>query len=82
MDKEENEKRYNLEQKQRAMERAIRQTKREIVALKQYDTDEAIELLAQAREKLRQQSKAYADFCRENKLREREWSKTIPTTKE
>lgn len=60
------------------MERAIRQTKREIVALKQYDTDEARELLTQARDKLRKQSKAYSDFCRENKLREREWSKTIP----
>ena len=82
VDNAENEKKYNAEQKARAMERAIRKTKREIEALKQYDTDEARELLAQAREKLRQQSKAYADFCRENKLREREWSKTIPTTKE
>ncbi len=68
--KEENEERYKLQQKQRAMEREIAKTKQEIEALKACDVvnDEITARLREAKKKLRQQGEEYAEFCRENHL--------------
>ncbi len=73
---EENERRYKLQQKQRAMERGIRKTKRELLMKKHEingiaETDvrsvlqEDYDRLAA---RLVQQNKAYNDFCKENDL--------------
>lgn len=68
--KEENDERYKLQQKQRAMEREIAKTKQEIEALKACDVvnDEITARLREAKKKLRQQGEEYAEFCRENNL--------------
>lgn len=76
IDTEENRKRYELQQKQRAMERAIRKTKRELLV-----KQEEIDLVAETNvkdilqqdydklsDKLQNQNKAYNDFCRDNNL--------------
>lgn len=76
IDKEESRKLYELQQKQRAMERAIRKTKRELLVKQQElkgvaETDIKEMLQPQYDKlayKLREQNKAYKDFCEQNNL--------------
>lgn len=76
MDSEESKRKYELSQKQRAMERSIRATKRKII-MKQQE----LEAVQSAQEKtalqsdfdrlatrLTAQNKAYNDFCKDNEL--------------
>lgn len=76
---EKNEKRYNLEQQQRRMERAIRKTKRKLVGLNAagMDDDEMRIAKAETRELLRKQSDKYVQFCEANKLKPRSWGLQI-----
>ena len=76
IDTEESRRLYDMKQKQRAMERAIRKTKRQLLE-KQTQIDLVAEIdykpLLQSEYdklayKLRQQNKAYNDFCEENDL--------------
>lgn len=75
IDTEENKKYYEMTQKQRSMERAIRQTKRELSALKAsgIDTQEAKAEQRRLRSLLEQQAKKYSDFCSENNLSRANW---------
>ncbi len=77
IDSEENKKRYELQQKQRAMERSIRATKRKLIEKQEQinlvaETD-VKEILQRDYDKLSyrmtQQNKAYNDFCKQNDLR-------------
>lgn len=77
IDAEENRKLYECQQKQRAMERAIRKTKRELL-MKQDEIDMVAEtdvkdILQQEYDrlsyKLRQQNDAYNEFCKEKGLK-------------
>ena len=76
-DDEENRKLYEKTQEQRSMERSIRKTKRkaqvlENAASKAQDPQTAKALsdkAAEARRHLREQNKAYKDFCEENDFR-------------
>ena len=76
IDSEENRKRYELQQKQRYMERSIRATKRKLI-----EKEEQINLVAETDVKeilqrdydklsyrMTQQNKAYNDFCKTNDL--------------
>lgn len=76
IDSEENRKRYELQQKQRYMERSIRATKRKLI-----EKEEQINLVAETDVKeilqrdygklsyrMTQQNKAYNDFCKSNDL--------------
>ena len=76
IDSEENRKRYELQQKQRYMERSIRATKRKLI-----EKEEQISLIAETDVKeilqrdydklafkMTQQNKAYNDFCKQNDL--------------
>lgn len=76
IDTEENRKRYELQQKQRAMERSIRATKRKLI-----EKEEQMRLVAETDVKdilqkdydklsyrMTQQNKAYNDFCKANDL--------------
>lgn len=76
IDSEENRKRYELQQKQRYMERSIRATKRKLI-----EKEEQISLVAETDVKeilqrdydklafkMTQQNKAYNDFCKQNDL--------------
>lgn len=76
IDSEENKKRYELQQKQRHMERSIRATKRKLI-----EKEEQINLVAETDVKeilqkdydklayhMTQQNKAYNDFCKQNDL--------------
>lgn len=76
IDREENRKRYELQQKQRAMERSIRATKRKLIEKQEQlnlvaETD-VKEILQRDYDKLAskwtQQNKAYNDFCKQNDL--------------
>ena len=76
IEKEENRKRYELQQKQRAMERAIRKTKRELL-MKQQEIDNIAETdvkdilqpqYDKLAYKLREQNQKYNAFCEENEL--------------
>ena len=76
IDSEENRKRYELQQKQRAMERAIRKTKRELL-IKQQEIDNVAETdvkeilqpqYDKLAYKLREQNQRYNAFCEENDL--------------
>lgn len=77
-DAEENQKRYDMEQKQRTMERRIRKTKRETMGLKtardNAKTPEAeaeFDLAYQRKAALLQkQNAAYKDYCEENNLKQ------------
>lgn len=76
-DSEENLKQYEKEQRQRALERRIRNTKREVMGRKaavDSCTDEKLkfELDLEYQKKaalLAKQNRAYADYCAENGLR-------------
>lgn len=73
IDREESQKRYDLEQKQRAFERAVRKTKRQLLVKEQelntFPDDENIrgdyDKLAY---RLRMQNQKYGEFCAENNL--------------
>ena len=73
---EENRKRYELQQKQRAMERSIRATKRKLIEKQEQINnpreDMDVEKLKQEYDKLSfrwtQQNGAYNDFCKQNDL--------------
>ena len=76
IDSEENRKRYELQQKQRAMERSIRSTKRKLIEKQEQinlvaETD-VKEILQRDYDKLSfkwtQQNGAYNDFCKQNDL--------------
>ena len=76
-DSEENKKEYELQQRQRAMERRIRESKRKCLGLKQgvdsAATPEGKELAEEAYQKqaalLEKRNKAYNDFCEKNNLK-------------
>lgn len=76
-DSEENQKEYELQQRQRALERRIRKSKREVMgyrtALDNASTDEAKALMEHEYQKasalLQKRNKAYNDFCEENDLK-------------
>lgn len=70
IDLKENERMFDLLQKQRAMERAIRKTKRELL-VKQEEAkqdDSLQEKVNMIKAKLVKQNRAYNDFCRRNGL--------------
>lgn len=76
IDSEENRKQYELQQKQRAMERAIRKTKRKFV-VKRQEIDSVAETdvksilqkdYSKLAAKLTKQNQAYNDFCKDNNL--------------
>ena len=67
-DSEENQKLYETEQRARAMERRIRDTKRKVMGYKATGDDKAYE---KAADLLTQQNKAYNDYCKENGLKKR-----------
>lgn len=71
--KEESQKRYDLEQQQRAIERAVRKTKRQLLVkeqeLKAYPDDPNIQSdYDKLTYKLRTQNQKYNEFCKENDL--------------
>lgn len=76
-DSEENRKEYELQQRQRTLERRIRKTKRETmgkrVSMENAKTDEARKKLEREYQKssalLQKQNKAYNEFCEENGLK-------------
>lgn len=76
-DSEENRKRYELEQRQRLLERRIRKTKREVKGLREAldnaQMDESREKISKSYERkaylLQKQNKAYNDFCEEHNLK-------------
>lgn len=74
---EENAERYKLTQRQRAMERGMRATKREIAALKGVNSPEAKEALREARRKLAEQDAKYQEFNRKNGLKGQNWRREI-----
>ncbi len=79
IDTEENKKRYQDEQKQRAMERAIRKTKRSLNAVKKINTsdEELKQQLAEQKKSLKalleKQSDTYMDFCNQKDLKPVHW---------
>ena len=84
-DSEENRKEYELQQRQRTMERRIRDSKRKCMGLKHgldnATTDEAKALLQTEYDKqaalLQKRNKAYGDFCEENNLKKQNERVTI-----
>lgn len=67
-DSEENRRQYELDQRQRAMERRIRKTKRQVMGYQTAGNQEAYERKAAL---LQKQNKAYNDFCTEHGLKKR-----------
>jgi hypothetical protein len=84
-DSEENKKRYQLEQQQRAMERRIRDSKRKCMGLKEgmdnAQTEEAKQKLQEAYTKeaalLKKRNQAYNNFCEETGLKKKNERITI-----
>jgi hypothetical protein len=78
-DSEENRKEYELQQRQRVMERRIRDSKRKCMGLKHgldsATTDEAKALIQKEYDKqaalLEKRNAAYTDFCKENNLKKK-----------
>ena len=76
-DSEENQKEYELQQKQRSMERGIRKTKQRVMGLQggveNAQTPEtkaaAEEVYQRAAARLQRQNEAYTEFCKENDLK-------------
>lgn len=76
IDSEENRKRYELQQKQRYMERSIRATKRKLIEKEEQinypredmDVDKLQKEYDQIAFRMTQQNKAYNDFCKANDL--------------
>ena len=85
IDTEENRQRYKDEQKQRAIERAIRKTKRSLNALQKLEaTDPGMQEQfdkerAHLKELLHKQDERYIEFCEEKNLKPAHWR--IQTTK-
>lgn len=77
-DAEENQKRYDMEQRQRTIERRIRKTKREVMGFKtakdNAETPESAEAFDLAYQKkaalLQRQNAAYKEYCEENNLKQ------------
>lgn len=77
IDSEENRKAYDLSQRQRALERRIRRTKREVMGMKMAVDSTSDELLKAALDAdyqrkanlLQRQNRAYNEFCEENGLK-------------
>lgn len=67
-DSEENRRQYELDQRQRTMERRIRKTKRQVMDYQTAGNQEAYERKAAL---LQKQNKAYNDFCAEHGLKKR-----------
>lgn len=80
IDYEKNEERYKLTQKQRAMERKIRECERMLAALKAMDngSDEIKEKIAELTTKRKELGAEYAKFTRENNLVSENWRFAIP----
>lgn len=74
IDYEENERRYRLTQRQRALERRIRELRREHEALKAGTDEEAKKARKAVKKKLEKKSDEYMDFCKDNDLKPRNWS--------
>lgn len=76
IDSEENRKRYELQQKQRYMERSIRATKRKLIEKQEQinnpredmDVDKLQKEYDRIAYRMTQQNKAYNDFCKQNDL--------------
>lgn len=76
IDSEENRKRYELQQKQRYMERSIRATKRKLIEKQEQinnpredmDVDKLQKEYDSIAFRMTQQNKAYNDFCKQNDL--------------
>lgn len=68
VDKAENEKRFKEVQRMRAMERAIRKTKRRIAGLKEVSSDEGKAELKKQRALLKKQDAVYRQYCQDHKL--------------
>lgn len=76
IDSEENRKRYELQQKQRYMERSIRATKRRLIEKQEQinnpredmDVDKLQKEYNKLSYRMTQQNKAYNDFCKQNDL--------------
>ena len=76
IDSEENKKRYELQQKQRAMERSLRAWKRKLIEKKEQinnpredmDVDKLQQDYDRMAYQLTQKNKAYNDFCKQNDL--------------
>lgn len=70
IDRKENEKRFRAEQKQRAMEREMRRTRREIEAQKAIDpqTEETKERIKFLKNLLKRQGERYLSYCNINRL--------------
>jgi hypothetical protein len=76
IDSEENKKRYELQQKQRAMERSLRAWKRKLIEKQEQinnpredmDVDKLQQEYDRMAYQLTQKNKAYNDFCRQNDL--------------
>jgi hypothetical protein len=76
IDSEENRKRYELQQKQRAMERSIKATKRKLIEKQEQinnpredmDVDKLKQEYDRMAYQLTQKNKAYNDFCKQNNL--------------
>ena len=71
-DKQENEERYRNEQKQRTMERTIRELKRREAALKhaenQTDNEEITKRRIELQERIKEKREEYIEFCKDKKL--------------
>lgn len=79
----ENERRYENEQKQRSMERAIRNTKRELNVLETsgIDTEESINRRKLLEKQLERQDDRYKDFCKKQGLKPVNYRLQVAKTK-
>lgn len=75
IDPAENKRIYDLSQKQRAMERKIRELKRVVETLKNSGnkSDECKDAIKNAKAKLREKALEYEDFCKTNHLSRANW---------
>lgn len=76
---EDSKKRYQEEQKQRALERTIRETRREIAGFNGsgLDTEAIKEQKRKLRMKLQEQSDYYMEYCKSKNLKPRNFSLQI-----
>lgn len=81
-DSEENEKRFRAEQQARAMERKIREYKRRIEALKEFDDEESKAKRKILNSQLRTLVENYMAFCKNNGLKPNNMRMQIGTNKE
>lgn len=74
---EDSKKRYELEQKQRAMERRMREINKELQAQKMNDTEEGKKRVKALRSRLKDASDKYMEFCKTNGLKPRNYALKI-----